>query len=263
MESEGDLEAAAVRSFIGSYRTLVDHVDDAATGMFGRVFAFRTGLPISIFNGVIIDEVPHPDDVEGALDWVEAYRDPYVLCVPEAMVPALAPLTDRRGMRQAPWLMPHMVLTPIPDTVPPPPAGITVRGASDPRSRALLRDVMAASGMAPGVAARLVPDAFLLAEDVQAFVAELTGNPAGTSIAIRTDDIAGVYAVGTVPSARRRGVGTAATWAAVAAARTWGSPLVALQSSEMGAGVYAAMGFRIVARFAQFSPAREAGLELA
>jgi hypothetical protein len=44
------------------------------------------------------------------------------------------------------------------------------------------------------------------------------------------------------------------SWAAVEAGRSWSSPVVVLQSSELGYGVYAAMGFRTVGRFAEFAP---------
>ena len=63
-----------------------------------------------------------------------------------------------------------------------------------------------------------------------------------------------MYAVGTLADARRRGVGTAATWAAVAAGRAWGCDKVVLQASEMGFPMYRAMGFRTVVRYAIFRP---------
>ena len=47
--------------------------------------------------------------------------------------------------------------------------------------------------------------------------------PAGTSIAIRSRDASGVHAVGTLASARRRGLGTALTWAAIDAGSDWGT----------------------------------------
>lgn len=89
--------------------------------------------------------------------------------------------------------------------------------------------------------------------DVRPFTVRLEGRPAGASLAIRTGAVAGVYAVGTLEAARRRGVGTAATWAAVAAGRA-GCDMVMLQSSEMGYPMYEAMGFRTVGRYATFKP---------
>jgi GNAT superfamily N-acetyltransferase len=151
-------------------------------------------------------------------------------------------------------LVPHMALAPV--DPPPPPPGVTVRPVTAPASKEMFRQVMTETGVPKLASARLFPDSFLDDDDVRGFVAELDGQPAGTDIAIRTGDVAGVYAVGTVESARRRGVGTAATWAVVGAARAWASSVVVLQSSAMGFGVYEAIGFRTVARFAGFTGTR-------
>jgi GNAT superfamily N-acetyltransferase len=80
----------------------------------------------------------------------------------------------------------------------------------------------------------------------------LEGRPVGATLAIRTGDVGGVYAVETLPEARRRGVGTAVTWACVAAARAWGCRTVVLQASDMGLPVYLAMGFRTVVGYAEY-----------
>ena len=75
----------------------------------------------------------------------------------------------------------------------------------------------------------------------------------GTSVAIRSDSASGVYNVLTLERARRRGVGTALTWAAVAAGKAWGLDTIVLQSSPMAESMYRAMGFRLVAPYAVFS----------
>jgi hypothetical protein len=113
--------------------------------------------------------------------------------------------------------------------------------------------VLIDGGLPAGVARRLFPPSFAADPDVRLFTARLEGRPVGTSIAIRTGDVSGVYAVGTLAAARRHGVGTSATWAAVGAARAWRCDTVVLQASEMGFASYAKMGFRTVARYAAFS----------
>ena len=105
----------------------------------------------------------------------------------------------------------------------------------------------------PELAGRLYSEAFAADPDVQLFTARLEGRAVGAAAAIRTGNVSGVYAVGTLPVARRRGVGTAATWAAVAAGRAWGCDTVVLQSSEIGHSVYRAMGFRTVVSYADFT----------
>jgi hypothetical protein len=257
MEPDRALIEAGTRSFHGSYRTLVRHVVGAESRDIGRVFAFTTGLPIEIFNCALVDEPPDRDDVEAALDWLGGTGLPYLFCPLEPLLPDLAPIAERRGLRRRAWLVPHMTLSPLPEAIPAPAPGVTVRPATDHASAAAFRAALAAAGTPVPLADRLVPNSLLLDDDdVRGFVAELDGQPVGTSIAIRTGDVTGVYAVGTAVSARRRGVGAAATWAVVEAARSWSSWVVVLQSSEMGFRLYEAMGFRTVGRFAEFSPPR-------
>jgi len=51
--TRGPLVAAANASFVDAMKTLVHHVDGAEWHDVGGVFAFATGLPMSLFNGCI------------------------------------------------------------------------------------------------------------------------------------------------------------------------------------------------------------------
>jgi GNAT superfamily N-acetyltransferase len=94
--------------------------------------------------------------------------------------------------------------------------------------------------------------------DTAMFIPRLDGRPVGTAFATRTRDVCGIYAVGTLEAARRRGAGTAATWACVGAAQEWGCRAVVLQASEMGYPVYRRMGFEPVVDYARFLPRQAA-----
>ena len=87
---------------------------------------------------------------------------------------------------------------------------------------------------------------------MELFIGRLDGRAVGTAVAIRSGDVSRIYAVGTLPVARRRGVGSALTWAAVDAGRAWGCHAVVLQASEMGLPVYIGMGFRTVVEYTVF-----------
>jgi GNAT superfamily N-acetyltransferase len=145
-----------------------------------------------------------------------------------------------------------MVLAPS-ATIPDPGSGVATRVVVDEASYEEFTGVFAAAGGTEEVARRVFPRSFVADPDVRCITALLDGRPVGTSVAIRTGDVAGVYAVGTLREARRRGVGTAATWSAVAAGRALGSETIVLQSSAMGFRVYEAMGFQTVVRYAIYA----------
>ena len=246
---------AADRNFIGSYRKLVEHCPGAVEREFGGVFAFGTGLPIGIFNGCIVAGPAAAEDLDAALDWIDGRDVPYRLWIHEELIGKLGPVAQLRGMEQDPWLEPQMVLRPMPE--PPQPApGVATRPVSDESSLNDHRGIYVDFGMSDDVSRRLFSDSFAADPDVQLFTTWLDARPVGTSLALRTGGTAGVYAVGTSPDARRRGVGTAATWAAVGAARAWGCDMIVLQASEMGFPIYEAMGFETIVRYALFWPAR-------
>jgi GNAT superfamily N-acetyltransferase len=167
--------------------------------------------------------------------------------------PRLSDTVLAHGLEKAPWALPGMVLYPPPEPLPDAP-GVSVEPVAEKGLAAWL-GVLTEGGMARELADRLFPPSFAADPDVRLFTALLNGRPVGTSIAIRTGDVCGIYGVGTLPAARRRGVGTAAAWAAVGAGRRWGCGAIVLQASEMGFSSYTKMGFRTVVRYATFGQA--------
>lgn len=76
------------------------------------------------------------------------------------------------------------------------------------------------------------------------FIGWVSGKPVATSNSYVTGDVAGIYAVTTLPSARGHGYGEAMTWAAVKDGFSRGCGAISLQASPMGFPVYYRMGFR-------------------
>jgi GNAT superfamily N-acetyltransferase len=78
------------------------------------------------------------------------------------------------------------------------------------------------------------------------YVAFLDGMPVGSAGLNRAGSIPGLYNVTTVPGARRRGVATAVTLAALSDAMAGGAATAVLGTTEMGRGIYERLGFRPV-----------------
>jgi ribosomal protein S18 acetylase RimI-like enzyme len=94
--------------------------------------------------------------------------------------------------------------------------------------------------------------------DFHAAVACLDGKQVAAAIAYDHGGDCGIYNVGTMPHARRRGLGTALTARLLHDARQRGCTTASLQATEMAERLYAAVGFRDLGRFIEY--VREAGL---
>lgn len=251
-----DLTTASHQSFIGSYRVLAEHVSAGAVYDMHDVFAFKTGARAPIFNGCIALDDASEEAFGAGLDWLLRQDVPCSVWIH-------APAADRLdGVARAYHLVrrdepyPGMALHPIPE--PPPVPGDIAIELVEENGEACLYAAHAKFGRSPEDVDRFFGPEFRGDPDVRMFCIRLDGEPVGTSIAIRTGDVGGVYAVGTAKEARKRGVGTAATWAAIDAARDWGCHTVVLQSSTMALSIYRRMGFEVVAPYVTYVPEAQA-----
>ena len=84
------------------------------------------------------------------------------------------------------------------------------------------------------------------------YVGRLGGRPVATATLLLAAGVAGVYFVLTAPPARRRGIGTAVTLAALREARDLGYRTGVLGASGMGLPVYRRLGFEEHCRIAVY-----------
>ena len=253
MKSELELAAAADENFIASFRKLVEHCPGAEMRDIGGVFAFATGLQLALFNGCVVTGPATPAELGNALEWVGGHGVPHRAWITHRL-PQLGDVAREYGLQPEPEPYPGMILHPLPEA-PNPSSGVTIVRVTDGDLDVFVQ-VGLEGGIPQDVSERLFTPSFASDADVQLFVGRLNGRPVGTSIAIRSEGASGVYNVGTLPQARRHGVGAALTWAAVEAGRAWGYDTIVLQSSAMGFAMYAAMGFRTVAPYTVFSAPR-------
>jgi len=85
-------------------------------------------------------------------------------------------------------------------------------------------------------------------------IARVAGQSVSAGIAFDGDGDCGIYNVGTLAHARRRGAGTAVTAVLVHDAAARGCETASLQSTAMGERMYAAIGFRDLGRILEYVP---------
>jgi ribosomal protein S18 acetylase RimI-like enzyme len=102
-----------------------------------------------------------------------------------------------------------------------------------------------------------LPPGLLSGADPSAFhvlTACLDGERVAAGLALDFDGDCGIYNVGTLEHARRRGLGTALTALLVYDALVRGCETASLQSTKMAEHVYAAVGFRNLGRILEYAP---------
>jgi GNAT superfamily N-acetyltransferase len=102
-----------------------------------------------------------------------------------------------------------------------------------------------------------VPEGLLSGADPAAFhvvLARCEGAVVATGLAFDLGDDCGIYNVGTLERARRRGIGTAVSTLLAHDAADRGCLTASLQSTEIAERVYAAVGFRDLGRILEFGP---------
>lgn len=141
------------------------------------------------------------------------FGDPagYSIVVETGMVPAMDALLGARG-----WRLdeeePALVLAPLPPVQPPAPPELAIRRVADAAGLADFRGVSETPSVyVPSLGAALDPAVAL-------FVGYVAGRPVASSRLVCLGTIAELSGIVTVPTARRRGYGTALTWAALAMA---------------------------------------------
>ena len=148
-----------------------------------------------------------------------------------------------------------MVLNPIPSILPSAPSGLRVSRVTS----ATVDDyaeVLSAGFAIPREIADALLGPWLFGEaDRAGFLGTIDAKAIGSAALFRSDGVAGVYNIATVPQSRSSGVGTAMTCAAIAAGRKAGSDCAILQASQQGEPVYQRMGFVTPTRYRQFQPA--------
>jgi ribosomal protein S18 acetylase RimI-like enzyme len=223
----------------GSPGASLEHVPGAAVALF------PAEPERAIYNNTLLARRLDEPQVRQAVDaTAEAYAgtgvDRYTVWAHETEDAAIAELANR-GFRVDTWT--RAMAMPLHD-IPIEPPEIELRTG---HWREHLR-YLEAVGVPPGLLAGVDGHAF------HVLVALMEGRVVATAIACDHDGDCGIYNMGTLPHARRRGLGTALTSLHLHGAHERGCATASLQATEMAERIYASVGFRDLGRFIEYVP---------
>jgi GNAT superfamily N-acetyltransferase len=259
----------------GSDKALVDAIEQNCIDFFteyGRgpggeihdedgVTWFTTGLADPLFNGVMTAHLA-PENVNRRIDDLltefRARGLPLEWTVgPSTLPPDLGTNLMAKGLSHL-LLVPGMAvdLPNLPEE--PLPKGLTIHRATRPDEIAAgIRVFGTTFEIADSLIARLVEIELGRAperrDSTLAFVGKLDGKVVASATVFLSGGVAGLYAVGTLATARGRGIARAMTTHALREARDRGYRFGTLQATAMGFPVYRRLGFREYTRFEIYS----------
>ncbi len=236
-----DLSARILASTILTVRRRCEGVAGAEVLERDGLVLSLTNVPEPSLNSAFVER--EPSDPVGALGWAEeemaSRGHTFGVEYPPGRWPALDRAIVERGLERLfarPVMGVPLASLPEPD----PATRITVvRSMED--ALVLARVDAEAFGTPLEISERVFAPNLVGVEGSRGFVAWLGDEPVGTAVAQAGVGATGVFGVGVVPSARRRGIGRALT---LTAARAFTADLAWLLPTEMGRPLYERLGFR-------------------
>jgi GNAT superfamily N-acetyltransferase len=214
---------------------------------YGAIPVVITGVPAPFFNGAWVLESPVEGDLEAALKHLRGSGMPFLVHV-RSDLPDQEQAIAARGL-EADGILPCFAMTPRP--VPPAPEELELRRVGPDEWDEFLVTTAVSFGMPLPMVEALYAPGMLDEPAMRVYIGYADGHPVATSISARSGTTLGVYSIGTVPEARGRGYGTAATWHLLRDADP-GWELAVLQASDMGRPIYERMGFTLVREFVEY-----------
>jgi GNAT superfamily N-acetyltransferase len=206
-----------------------------------------SNLPAPELNGTrVIREPADPAaSIEAAREVYRSRGHPFFgIEIEVGRHPAVDAAVRAAGLRRVEtWPTMAVPRDAIPAT--PDPDGVEIRRATTSDLEAIRVVEVATFGTPADIAERFVAERMLEDERVRILVAWVDGEPVGEATGYLADGTVGIFGVGVIEGARRRGIGAALT---ARAATAFGdrAELVWLQPSDMARAMYERLGFRRV-----------------
>jgi GNAT superfamily N-acetyltransferase len=233
-------------------RLTAGQVRGSVVASAGGVVAIATGAPMALFNQVVVEPGGGTEDgVRRAIAVMREVGAPFYVVLRRDADAQLRAAVAELGLELEDGPLPGMALHPIATADPAPlPPGHEIRRVTDEAGMADHVRVATEGFAMPGSIVRDVVGSGLWARPgCIVYVGATDGEAVSTGFSVRTRRTLGVYAIATVPSARRRGYGAAMTARLVADGAAEGCDVAALQASDMGHPVYERLGFRVVVEY--------------
>jgi GNAT superfamily N-acetyltransferase len=248
-----DVMACCHRNFATFYQMIAAEHGIAAER--DGIAVAATPFPVPWLNLAVVQRPPA--DPDATLSWVAStfaqYAVPWLIYAADGVAPILESAAARQGLSPD-HAEPGMLLSPLPEGNEPTPPGLEIRQVDDARSLADYQGVFAEAYEAPAGLSTCAFSAAVAARPGHAlYVGYHEDRPVSITNRVSGQGMAGIYAVGTIPSHRSRGFGAAMVKRAAAEGRAEGCTASCLQSWEMGVGVYRGIGYRTVITYRTWS----------
>jgi ribosomal protein S18 acetylase RimI-like enzyme len=243
-----DLADRIVAAGLEGERVRAEVVEGGETLEVDGLLVSLSNLPASELNGTRV--IREPDDPPTALEAARAvFRGrghPFFgIEIEVGRHPRVEKAVRAAGLRRVDgW---QTMAAPV-DRLPPEsiPSSVEIREVRHERDLGAVRSVeIATFGTPPDIAERFVGVRMLEDRRVRLYTAWVDGEPVGEASAYLLHDTVGIFGVGVVEAARRRGIGGALTIRAGGAFDDL-TDIAWLQPSPMARGMYEALGFRPV-----------------
>jgi ribosomal protein S18 acetylase RimI-like enzyme len=219
---------------------------------------FYTGISVALFNGVVSTKMKY-EDLKATIDSLQSKIDergaPALWWLgPQSTPENLGTLLEQYGLQnvgEAPGMAADLVvLNSAPKTI----QNFVIEKVNDVERQALWARIAAiGTGFSDTATAQMAQvEASLTDPQYKAqhrYLGFLDGAPVATSAMVLDSGVAGIYAVATIPEARRKGIGEIMTVMPLLEARQIGFRVGILQSSSMGYPIYQRIGFQDVCTF--------------
>lgn len=246
-------DASIIKAIADNHKEFSECYAKTANGNFchdSSVLQVKSGIPLRVFNGIFYNNFPEAETknkIEKIKKDFLADGLPFVWWITPCSQPRnLGDSIEKNGFKliaQIPGMAIDM--DKLNDNIPVL-QELTIRKVTDYKGLALWTEVLLQSFGIPLTSRDDCLELFnnlLQDKSCLYYLGFINGSPISVSLLFCGTATAGIYWVGTLPEARKKGVGAAITLKALLDAREIGYPLAILRASVLGYPVYKKLGF--------------------